>query len=119
MQSIFTDVGKLSLQDPAHSFVIPTQAGQTGSPSTSTAWLNHQGEAQYALASPAGGILVVTLPPHDLQGMIWSLYSGSQLWVRVEHACVSFWFKPVVLDGIQLNDVELITKWTLLTLNGP
>ncbi|XP_071369421.1 nuclear pore complex protein Nup160 [Centroberyx affinis] len=70
MQSIFTDMGKLSLQDPAHSAVIPTAAGQTGGPSASTAWLSHQGESHYALASPAGGIMVVTLPPHDTQGSV-------------------------------------------------
>uniref|UniRef100_A0A7N8Y798 Nucleoporin 160 n=1 Tax=Mastacembelus armatus TaxID=205130 RepID=A0A7N8Y798_9TELE len=70
MQSIFTDVGKLSLQDPSHSAIIPSSVGQTGSPSTSTAWLSYQGEAHYALASPAGGIMVVTLPPHDTQGSV-------------------------------------------------
>lgn len=68
MQSVFTDVGKLSLQDPAHSATIPSLLGQTGSPSCSAAWLSFQGEAHYALASPAGGIMVVTLPPHDSQG---------------------------------------------------
>uniref|UniRef100_A0A8C3AX98 Nucleoporin 160 n=1 Tax=Cyclopterus lumpus TaxID=8103 RepID=A0A8C3AX98_CYCLU len=68
MQSIFTDVGKLSLQDPSHSVLIPSSVGQAGSPSTSTAWLSQSGEAHYALASPAGGIMVVSLPPHDTQG---------------------------------------------------
>ena len=68
MQSVFTDVGKLSLQDPAHSAVIPLPAGGTTAPCASTAWLNRQGEAHYALTSPAGGILVVTLPPCDSQG---------------------------------------------------
>lgn len=68
MQSIFTDVGKLSLQDPTHSAIIPSVAGQTGSPITSTAWLSQSGEAHYALASPTGGILVVTMPPHDTPG---------------------------------------------------
>lgn len=68
MQSIFTDVGKLSLQDPSHSAVIPSSVGHTGSPSTSTTWLGRQGEANYALASPAGGIMVLTLPPHNTQG---------------------------------------------------
>ncbi|XP_018544550.1 nuclear pore complex protein Nup160 [Lates calcarifer] len=70
MQSIFTDVGKLSLQDPSHSATIPSLVGQTGSPSTSAAWLSHRGEAHYALASPVGGIMVVTLPPHDTQGSV-------------------------------------------------
>ncbi|TKS72896.1 Nuclear pore complex protein [Collichthys lucidus] len=69
MQSIFTDVGKLSLQEPSHSAVIPSSVGQTGSPSTSTAWLSQSGEAHYALASPAGGIMVVTLPPHNTQAL--------------------------------------------------
>lgn len=68
MQSIFTDVGKLSLLDPSHSAIIPSSLGQTGSPITSTAWLSQSGEAHYALASPAGGIMVVTLSPHDTQG---------------------------------------------------
>ncbi|KAK0152332.1 Nuclear pore complex protein Nup160 [Merluccius polli] len=68
MQSVFTDVGKLSLQDPAHSAVIPTPAGQTTTPCASTAWLSRQGEAHYALTSPAGGILILTLPPNDTQG---------------------------------------------------
>lgn len=77
MQSIFTDLGKLSLQDPSHSAVIPGLVGHTGSPSTSTAWLSHQGEAHYALASPAGGIMVMTLPPHDTQGKD-SFYSYCQ-----------------------------------------
>uniref|UniRef100_A0A8C7N882 Nucleoporin 160 n=1 Tax=Oncorhynchus kisutch TaxID=8019 RepID=A0A8C7N882_ONCKI len=64
MQSIFADVGKMSLQDPAQSGVIPSPVGQTVGPTASAAWLSHQGEAHYALASPAG---VVTLPPHDTQ----------------------------------------------------
>ncbi|XP_075941449.1 nuclear pore complex protein Nup160 isoform X2 [Anarhichas minor] len=63
MQSIFTDVGKLSLNDPSHSALIPGSVGQT-----STAWISQFGEAHYALASPAGGIMVVSLPPHDIQG---------------------------------------------------
>ncbi|XP_041851953.1 nuclear pore complex protein Nup160 [Melanotaenia boesemani] len=65
MQSIFTDVGKLSLQDPPHSALIP--GGHTGNPSTSAAWLSFQGEAHFAMASPAGGITVVTLPPQDVE----------------------------------------------------
>lgn len=68
MRSIFTDVGKQSLQDPSNSAVLPSSVGQVGSPLTSTAWLSQSGEAHYALASPAGGIVVVTLPPHDTQG---------------------------------------------------
>ncbi|XP_069028887.1 nuclear pore complex protein Nup160 [Embiotoca jacksoni] len=70
MQSVFTDVGKLSLQDSAHSALLPSSAGQTGSPCTSAAWLGYQGDAHYALALPAGGILVLSLPPHDTQGSL-------------------------------------------------
>ncbi|CAJ1055772.1 nuclear pore complex protein Nup160 [Xyrichtys novacula] len=70
MQSVFTDVGKLSLQDSAHSAIIPTSAGQTGSPLTSTAWLSQSGEAHYAVAPPTGGITVVTMPPHDSPGPV-------------------------------------------------
>lgn len=68
MQSIFTDVGKLSLEDPSHSAIIPSSVGQTGSPSTATAWISQSGEAHCALASPAGGIMVLSLPPHDTPG---------------------------------------------------
>lgn len=68
MQSIFTDVGKQSLQDPSNSAVVPSLVGQMGCPVTSTAWLSQSGEAHYALASPAGGIVIVVLPPHDTQG---------------------------------------------------
>ncbi|KAK1875970.1 Nuclear pore complex protein Nup160, partial [Dissostichus eleginoides] len=60
--SIFTDVGKLSLQDSSHSVQIP---GGSGGASCSTCWISDSGEAHYALASPAGGIMVLTLPPHD------------------------------------------------------
>ncbi|KAF1386257.1 hypothetical protein PFLUV_G00092640 [Perca fluviatilis] len=59
MQSVLTDVGKLSLQDAAHSAVIPGSL----SPTTGTAWLSLSGEAHYALAAPAGGIVVLSLPP--------------------------------------------------------
>lgn len=68
MQSIFTDVMKLDLQDPAHYSVIPGWAGHTASPGASAAWISFHGDAHFALASPAGGVTVVTLPPHDSQG---------------------------------------------------
>ncbi|XP_046890933.1 nuclear pore complex protein Nup160 [Hypomesus transpacificus] len=75
MQSIFTDMGKLSLQDPAHSAVIPSGvagggAGHAATPSTSAAWLGQQGEAHYALAMPTGGIMIVTLPSADSQDAV-------------------------------------------------
>jgi len=73
MQSIFTDVGKLGLQDPTHSAIIPGAVGHTGGPSAVAAWLSFQGDAHFALASPDGGITVVTLPPQDAQGQLLSV----------------------------------------------
>ncbi|KAJ8402930.1 hypothetical protein AAFF_G00362440 [Aldrovandia affinis] len=70
MQSIFTDIGKLNLQDPAHSHVLPALPGQLTSPSASAAWLSSEGDAHFALASTTGGILVVKLPPYDVQGCV-------------------------------------------------
>uniref|UniRef100_A0A3B3XRY5 Nucleoporin 160 n=1 Tax=Poecilia mexicana TaxID=48701 RepID=A0A3B3XRY5_9TELE len=68
MQSVFTDVMKLDLQDPAHCAVIPGWAGHTAIPGAVTAWLSFPGDAHFALAAPTGGITVVTLPPHNSQG---------------------------------------------------
>ncbi|KAJ3596189.1 hypothetical protein NHX12_002598 [Muraenolepis orangiensis] len=68
MQSVFTDVGKLNLQDPAHGAILPMPAGQTAAPCAATAWLSRQGQAHYALTSRTGGILVNTLPPSDTLG---------------------------------------------------
>ncbi|KAM4554114.1 nuclear pore complex protein Nup160 [Fundulus diaphanus] len=68
MQSIFTDVMKLDLQDPASCAVIPGWAGHAAVPGAVAAWLSFHGDAHFALGSPAGGITVVTLPPHDSQG---------------------------------------------------
>ncbi|XP_056108033.1 nuclear pore complex protein Nup160 isoform X1 [Rhinichthys klamathensis goyatoka] len=71
MQSIFTDIGKLNLNEPAHSYVLPfAQGSHSTSPSTSAAWISHQGEALFALASPSGSIIIVTLPPHDQDGTV-------------------------------------------------
>uniref|UniRef100_A0A673J4E6 Nuclear pore complex protein Nup160-like n=1 Tax=Sinocyclocheilus rhinocerous TaxID=307959 RepID=A0A673J4E6_9TELE len=71
MQSIFTDIGKLNLNEPAHSYVLPfAQGTQTTAPSTSAAWISHEGEALFALASPSGAITVVTLPAHDQDGTV-------------------------------------------------
>nr|XP_055048716.1 nuclear pore complex protein Nup160 [Misgurnus anguillicaudatus] len=71
MQSIFTDIGKLNLKDPTHFYVLPfAQGAQTAGPSTSTAWISTEGEALFALASPLGGITIITLPPHDQEGTV-------------------------------------------------
>ncbi|CAN9498665.1 unnamed protein product [Ophioblennius macclurei] len=63
MQSIFTDVLKLDLGDPAHHVLLAVSAPHLGTPSASSAWISSGGHAHFALASPAGGITVVTLPP--------------------------------------------------------
>lgn len=69
MQSIFTDVGKLNLQDPAHSYVLPSGPGLPSIfPGSSAAWISQEGEAHFSLASASGGILAVSLPPHDSAG---------------------------------------------------
>ncbi|CAL1594807.1 unnamed protein product [Knipowitschia caucasica] len=68
MQSIFTDVGKLSLLEGPHSAPIPSSGNY--SPSSAVCWISHKGEALYGMASPTGGITVVTLPPHDGQGSL-------------------------------------------------
>uniref|UniRef100_A0A8C2GS27 Nucleoporin 160 n=1 Tax=Cyprinus carpio TaxID=7962 RepID=A0A8C2GS27_CYPCA len=71
MQSIFTDIGKLNLNEPAHSYVLPfVQGTPATAPSASAAWISHQGEAVFTLASPSGGITVVTLPAHDQDGTV-------------------------------------------------
>ncbi|KPP68512.1 nuclear pore complex protein Nup160-like, partial [Scleropages formosus] len=70
MQSIFTDVGKLNLQDPLHSHVIPCIPGQAGLASASAAWVSSDGQAHFAVASLTGAILVIRHPPHDMQGNV-------------------------------------------------
>ncbi|XP_056595855.1 nuclear pore complex protein Nup160 isoform X2 [Triplophysa dalaica] len=71
MQSIFTDIGKLNLKDPAHCYVLPfAQGSQPTGPSTTAAWISPQGEALFALGSPLGGIMIITLPPHDQEGTV-------------------------------------------------
>ncbi|KAG9333464.1 hypothetical protein JZ751_011533 [Albula glossodonta] len=70
MQSIFTDIGKLNLRDPAHSHILPALPGQLTNLGASAAWLSSEGDAHFALASGTGGILVVKLPPYDVQGSV-------------------------------------------------
>ncbi|MBN3303741.1 NU160 protein, partial [Amia calva] len=70
MQSIFTDVGKLNLRDPSTYFVIPAVPGQVPPSSASAAWVSGDGEAHFAVASVAGGMLIVRLPAHDVQGSV-------------------------------------------------
>ncbi|XP_053538114.1 nuclear pore complex protein Nup160 [Ictalurus punctatus] len=66
MQSVFTDVGKVCVQDAVHSFTLSF----TQSPVTSSTWLSTHGHALFALATPTGGITIVTLPPCDQQGSL-------------------------------------------------
>ncbi|XP_061077666.1 nuclear pore complex protein Nup160 isoform X2 [Conger conger] len=70
MQSIFSDIGKLNLRDPAHSHVLPVLPSQLTSHGASTAWISSDGDAHIALASITGGILVVQLPPYDVPGCV-------------------------------------------------
>ncbi|XP_057184920.1 nuclear pore complex protein Nup160 isoform X1 [Triplophysa rosa] len=71
MQSIFTDIGKLNLKEPAHCYVLPfAQGSQPTGPSTTAAWISPQGEALFALGLPLGGIMIITLPPHDQEGTV-------------------------------------------------
>lgn len=64
MQSVFTDVGKVCVQDAVQSFTMSFAQN----PVTSSAWLSTHGHAHFALATPSGGITIVTLSPHDQQG---------------------------------------------------
>lgn len=117
MQSIFTDVGKQSLQDPSNSAVVPSLVGQMGCPITSTAWLSQSGEAHYALASPAGGIVIVVLPPHDTQGrehlVCFTVPAWRALWVpaflRLKQICFLS-FRWCVRPGAkeELHDAEAV-----------
>ncbi|KAM9753667.1 nuclear pore complex protein Nup160-like [Menidia menidia] len=68
LQSVFTDVGRLGLEDPAHSAPLPPSAGLTVGPGATAAWLSPQGHAHFAVASPAGGVVLLTLPPQDAKG---------------------------------------------------
>ncbi|XP_064423261.1 nuclear pore complex protein Nup160 [Latimeria chalumnae] len=70
IQSIFTDIGRVNFRDPSNSSLIPVSPGLAPGSSTSTAWLTSEGEALFAVPSASGGILVVKLPPHDVQGVV-------------------------------------------------
>ncbi|RXM33300.1 Nuclear pore complex protein Nup160 [Acipenser ruthenus] len=82
MQSVFTDIGKVDFRDPQNSYVIPSIPGQFPNSTASTAWLSSEGEALFALPSTSGGILIIKLPPHDVQGkesQHWQcFYSGAE-----------------------------------------
>ncbi|XP_075044180.1 nuclear pore complex protein Nup160 [Mixophyes fleayi] len=70
MQSIFTDIGKMNYRDPSNSYVIPSLPGRAQNSSASAAWLSSEGEALFAIPSSSGGILVVTMPPYDVDGVV-------------------------------------------------
>ncbi|KAK7883821.1 hypothetical protein WMY93_026944 [Mugilogobius chulae] len=71
-------------------------------PQHATCWISHTGEAHYALASPAGGITVVTLPPHDAQGSLSVLELKRSSMMRR----ISGWM-PTVIRGEQTSDLVL------------
>ncbi|XP_072290755.1 nuclear pore complex protein Nup160 [Eucyclogobius newberryi] len=102
MQSIFTDVGKLSLQEGPHSAPIPNAGNYTSSHNSATCWISHTGEAHYALASPPGGITVVTLPPHDTQGSLSVVELKRSSMMRR----ISGWM-PTAIRGEQTSDLVL------------
>uniref|UniRef100_A0A8C6T4G5 Nucleoporin 160 n=1 Tax=Neogobius melanostomus TaxID=47308 RepID=A0A8C6T4G5_9GOBI len=102
MQSIFTDVGKLSLQDGPHSAAIPNAVNYTSSPNSATCWISHNGEAHYALAAPTGGITVVTLPPYDAQGSLAVVELQRSSVMRR----ISGWM-PSAIRGDQTSDLVL------------
>uniref|UniRef100_A0A8C1TAN7 Nucleoporin 160 n=1 Tax=Cyprinus carpio TaxID=7962 RepID=A0A8C1TAN7_CYPCA len=103
MQSIFTDIGKLNLNEPAHSYVLPfAQGTQTSAPSTSAAWISHQGEALFALASPSGAITVVTLPAHD-QDVCGSLkFENSSMMQRL-----AGWMPTAIRGDQSISDLAI------------
>ncbi|XP_063800728.1 nuclear pore complex protein Nup160 isoform X2 [Pseudophryne corroboree] len=70
MQSIFTDIGKMNYRDPSNSYVIPLMPGRAQNSSASAAWLSSEGEALFAFPSSSGGILVVKMPPYDVDGVV-------------------------------------------------
>uniref|UniRef100_A0A8D0GAA3 Nucleoporin 160 n=1 Tax=Sphenodon punctatus TaxID=8508 RepID=A0A8D0GAA3_SPHPU len=70
MQSIFTDIGKVNFRDPSNYHMIPAVPGLASNSTTSAAWLSNDGGALFALPSASGGIFVLHLPPHDMQGMV-------------------------------------------------
>uniref|UniRef100_A0A4W3IJ32 Nucleoporin 160 n=1 Tax=Callorhinchus milii TaxID=7868 RepID=A0A4W3IJ32_CALMI len=70
VQSIFTDIGKVNLQDPSNMCVIPSVPGHASSSTASASWLNNEGEALFALASGSGAILIIRLPEADSEDAI-------------------------------------------------
>ncbi|XP_051916119.1 nuclear pore complex protein Nup160 [Hippocampus zosterae] len=63
LQSVLTDVGKLNSEDACHGAAIPAAFSPAGGAAGAcAAWLTRRGDANYALASPAGGVVVITLP---------------------------------------------------------
>ncbi|XP_077374049.1 nuclear pore complex protein Nup160 [Festucalex cinctus] len=80
MRSVLTDVAKMDLEDACQGAAIPaalTPAG--GAAGASAAWLTRRGDANYALASPAGGVAVVTLPALKGEAFVSELKTS---WVK-------------------------------------
>ncbi|XP_077425205.1 nuclear pore complex protein Nup160 [Vanacampus margaritifer] len=77
MRSVLTDVAKMNLEDACHGAAIPaTLAPATG---VSAVWLTRRGDANYALASPVGGVAVVTLPAMKGEAFVSELNTS---WVK-------------------------------------
>ncbi|KAM9816490.1 nuclear pore complex protein Nup160-like [Syngnathus typhle] len=101
IQSVLTDVIKLNLDDSCCSAAIPaplTPAG--GAAGVSAVWLTQHGDANYALASPAGGVVVVTQPAKARQGECF-VSELKTSWVMRR---LSGWI-PSAMRGEQSDDV--------------
>ncbi|XP_057705577.1 nuclear pore complex protein Nup160 isoform X2 [Corythoichthys intestinalis] len=61
--SVLTDVSKLHLEDPRNAAAAPSALLPLGGGAgTATAWLTQRGDANFAFAAAAGGVVVLTLP---------------------------------------------------------
>lgn len=103
MQSVFTDFGKVCVQDAVHSFTLSFAQ----IPVTSSTWLSTHGHAHFALATPAGGISVVTLPPPDQEGkhdgllillLLLTTTTNKQKLIWLDHGILFNW---VLLINVQ------------------
>ncbi|TRZ00171.1 hypothetical protein DNTS_020923, partial [Danionella cerebrum] len=69
MQSVFTDIGKMNLNTPANSFLLPLLQRSHSSAACSS-WISAEGEALFAMASASGGVSVITLPAQHQAGAV-------------------------------------------------
>ncbi|XP_038053213.1 nuclear pore complex protein Nup160-like isoform X2 [Patiria miniata] len=70
LPSIFADVSIASIRDTTNFHVIGQGGSATYEFQTSSSWLTSEGEAMFALATNAGSVVVVKLPPIGIQGIV-------------------------------------------------